>query len=198
MTTNYMQPNPQFPAAPGGAQTFLDFLQNVFTGISGLPGSMVRPSWQQQPPKEPVITDNWLSIGIINDKADANAYVGMLPNGVNPPINVTKRDEELTVRARFYGPQAYEYMGLTRDGFEIPMNLIALTQASMGFVEATEGVRVPDLVGEQWQDTWISNFVLRRQILRAYPILTFLSVSVSLTAQLDSGNFKTVSIDENL
>lgn len=197
MSSNYMQPNPQFPTLPMGFQTFTDFLQSIFVGISGLPGTQVIPAWQPTPPKEFPITTNWLSIGLASMKADANTFQTMVP-GVPNPTNVTVRNEELKVRARFYGPQAMEYMALTRDGFDIPMNLIALTQASMGFVEATEGVRAPDLIGEQWQDTWVSDFVLRRQILRAYPILTFTSVSGSLTAQLDSGNFKTVNFAQNL
>ncbi len=195
--TNYMQPNPQFPTLPGSVN-FTDFLQAVFTGISGIDGKLVRPDWQPAPPKMPDIDVNWLAIGLEDADPDANAYVGSVVAAGPVIVNVTQRMEKLAIKARFYGPQAYELMGLTRDGFQIPSNLIALTQAGMGFVGTSKGHRVPELINERWFDSWEMGVYMNRQILRSYPILTFLSVSGSIQAVLDSGNLKTGDWQTNL
>lgn len=195
-TGGYLQPVPQFPVLPGGL-TFEQFIQSVFVGISGLPGDLVRPKWQPNPPKQPDTSTNWLAFAEVNNDADTNMYVGSKVVS-STIVNVSQRMEELEIQCSFYGPLSKSYMQLTRDGFQIQQNLDALTSAKMGFVNAQRGHRIPELVNEVWVDRWEMNFFLRCQILRSYPILTFLSTSGTLGAVLDSGNLKNVGWNLNL
>lgn len=167
----YLTPAPQAPL-PGGL-TFKQFLQTVFVGISGLDGTLVRPKWQPNPPKQPDIDVNWLAIALVVNKGDANAYSELNADGVN----TTQRHEDLEVQCSFYGPDSDEVSSLVRDGFQIQQNLEALRSANMGFVATNQGMHVPDLVNERWIDRFEMSVFLRRQILRTYPILSMVSAS---------------------
>jgi hypothetical protein len=180
---------PQQQASPFGNLTFEQFLQTVLVGISGLPGDLVIPRWQTDEPTQPDIHVNWLSFALTEDDSDTNAYVGIDSNGNNQFM----RMEALTLQTTFYGPQSLEYAKALRDGFQIKQNLEALGKANMGFVNTSRMTRVPDLVNERWVDRWEMSVYLRREILRVYPILTFLSGSGSLIANVSSGT-KTVEI----
>jgi len=170
-TGGYLLPIPgQNPGV--GNLTFEQFLQSVFVGVSGLPGGLVRPKWQLDPPKQPPVHVNWLAIGLSETDADVFAYTGSL-SGSDP--NVLMRMEELTVQATFYGPDAYDFASITRDGFQLPQNLEALGRAKMTFAYTDRMMRVPDVVNERWVNRWELGVHLRRQIVRSYPVLTFLS-----------------------
>lgn len=165
---------PQKPATePFNGLTFEQFLQTVFVGVSGLPGDLVRPKWQLNPPKQPDATVNWMAFGLTSDDADVNAYVGVDDTGNNQFM----RMEALTVQCSFYGPKSLEFGKTVRDGFQIPQNFEALQSVKMGFVNADQMVRAPDIVNERWVDRWEMSVYLRREIIRVYPILNFLSGS---------------------
>jgi hypothetical protein len=149
------------------------FLQTVIVGISGLPGTLVRPKWQVEPPKNPPITTDWLAMGTSVAQPDASAYVGLNGSGQV----TTQRHEVLEVPLSIYGPNMYDTYGLLRDGFQLPQNRIALFQANMAFTEITAGRRIPDLVNQRWVDRVECSVFLRREIQRTYPILTFTSAS---------------------
>jgi hypothetical protein len=173
-TGGYLLPAPPIPY-PGNL-TFKQFLQTMFVGISGLPGDLVRGKWQKNPPKEPDVDVNWLAIGLGDNAPDANAYVGVNSQGGN----VFYRHEELEILCTFWGPEADEVASLTRDGFQLGQNRDAMNLASMGFKGTSPAHRVPDLVNERWIDRYEMSVYLRRERIRTYPILTFLSASGSL------------------
>lgn len=183
----YLLPTPE-QLLPGQL-TFDQFIQTVFVGISGLQGDLVRPKWQIDPPKQPDITVDWLSIGLSEDDSDTNAFVGVDSSGNNQFM----RMEALTVQCTFYGPNSLSYGKLVRDGFQIRQNLETLQSANMNFVNTSSMTRIPDLVNERWVDRWEMSVYMRREILRVYPILNFLSLSGVLYANVDSG-LKTVPI----
>jgi len=171
------------PSAPFGSLTFKQFLQTVFVGISGLPFNLVRPKWEINPAKQPDVTVNWLAIGLHVNKPDANAFLGVNSDGSNN----TQRHEELEIDCSFYGPDADDVASLTRDGFQVPSNLEALRSVNMGFAGTNSALRVPDLVNERWVDRYEMTVVLRREIFRTYPLLTFLSANGTIHAELSGG-----------
>ena len=184
----FLLPQPQ--PSPFSGLTFEEFLQSVLVGVSGLPGNLVRPKWQENPPANPEISVNWLAFGLTEDDSDTNAYVGIDDDGNNQFM----RMEDLPLQCTFYGPQSLEYGQALRDGLQIPQNLEKLQSANMGFVNTSRMTRVPDFVNERWVNRWEMTVFLRRQIMRVYPILTFVSGSGSLIANLSSGT-KTVAIN---
>jgi hypothetical protein len=180
-TGGYLLPKSQ--PSEFGNLSFEEFLQTVFVGVSGLPGDLVRPKWQENPPTQPDIGVNWLAIGLGEDDADTFAYNGIDSSGNNS----FQRMEALSVQCTFYGPDSHRYMRIVRDGFQIPQNFAALQKANMGFVSTSRGTRVPDLVNERWVNRWEMTAYFRRQDIRTYPILNLVSGSGSLIANNSNG-----------
>ncbi len=171
----FLTPHPQPPTlvtAPPGL-TFVQFIQSLLVGLSGFPGTLVRPEWQQEPPKQPDIDVNWLAFGLGSATPDNNAYVGFDEND-NPLL---QRNELIPINVSVYGPQAYDNIGLIRDGFQLTQNLTSLRAAKVGFAYDTPAVHIPELFNERWYDRWRTEFFVRRQIQRTYPVLDFLSAN---------------------
>lgn len=153
--------------------TLTQFIQTVFVGITGLPGNLVRPKWQVEPPKQPDLSVNWMALGVDVAAPDANAYVDTNTDGAV----VSQRHETLEISSDIYGPDALEIAGLIRDGFQIPTNLEALFYANMGFVEVSPMRHIPDLINERFINRVVMSTFIRREIQRVYPIPTVLSAS---------------------
>lgn len=180
-TGGYLHPHPQPPAlqtAPPNL-TFVQFIQSVLVGLSGFDGTLVRPEWQKQPPKQPDIDTNWLAFGLGEAAPDHNAYVDFDAN--NNPI--LQRNELIPIQVSVYGPAAYDNIGMIRDGFQLTQNLQALRTAKVGFAYDTPAKHVPDFFNERWYERWITEFYVRRQIQRSYPILNFVSASGTIYTQ---------------
>lgn len=166
--------NPISPAELPKGLTLLQFLQTVVVGITNLPGPLVRPKWQPEPPKQPDINVDWLGFGVDSATPDFSAY--LVPGTPGGPIQ-TQRQEDLTLSFSIYGPNAMETYGLLRDGFQIPQNRIALFNANIGYTDISPGRHIPDLVNQRWVDRVECNVFLKRQIQRTYPVLTFTSAT---------------------
>lgn len=134
---------------------------------------MVRPTWQVEPPKQPDLSVDWMSVGIATISPDTYSFTQPDSSGAYQ----SQRQETVEIQCSIYGPNAFETYGLLRDGFQIPPNLAALATANMGFTEITEGRHVPDLVNERYIDRIVTTVLLRREIQRTYPVLTILSAS---------------------
>jgi len=170
----YLTPTSSDPLP--GSLSLEDFIQSVIVGISGYNGTLVRPKWQTNPPKQPGITTNWIAFAIANIIGDSNAYTGLTPGNVD----ILQRNESLEIQVAFYGPNAQENVSAFRDGFQIQQNLEALRLANMGFTGTTSAIRGPDIVNERWVDRYELTLILNRMVQRVYPVLSFASVLGSI------------------
>jgi hypothetical protein len=157
---------------PGGL-TLTQFIQSVLVGISGVSGSLVRPKWQESPPKQPDISVNWIAFSIELSNPDQNAYVELRSDG----SSVLQRQERVDVKCSVYGPDAIETISVLRDGFQIQQNLEALRLAHMGYHSVSNSTPLPDLFNERWYNRYEVTISLARQVQRTYPILSFVSAS---------------------
>lgn len=174
----FLKPHPQPPTlvtSPPGL-TFIQFIQQLLVALSGFDGTLVRPEWQQEPPKAPDINVNWLAFGLGSATPDNNAYVAIEKNG-NVDTPTVQRNELIPIIVSVYGPDAYDNIGLIRDGFQLTQNLTTMRQANVGFGYDTPAQHIPDFYNERWFDRWRCEFFVRRQIQRSYPLLSFLSAN---------------------
>lgn len=161
--------------------SLFDFIQTVIVGISGINKTLVRPKWQQQPPKQPDIGTNWIAFGVNAFDQDTFAYVQLNDDGSSTLL----RQEKLEVSMAFYGPAAFDNVSLFSDGCQITQNLEALQIANMGYNGMSRPVRGPDLINERWVDRFEVSLFLVRQVQRTYPILSFASASGTIHTVID-------------
>jgi hypothetical protein len=182
MTGGYLNPLPQ--AELPKRLDVVQFIQTVLVGLSELDGTLVRPKWQVQPPKQPDILVDWISFGINVSTANANAFVGIVNDKT-----IMQRHEKLEITCSFYGPNAFNLSQLVRDGFQIQQNLDGLRSANMGFTETAPATHLPELINERWVNRYDMNIFLQREVQSEYPIYSFLSVNGTINTALENGSY---------
>lgn len=154
--------------------------QQMIVGITGLPGSMVRPRWQPTVPKQPEAMVNWCALGVSDQTPDAGPAITHNPAGTGSDTYV--RHQEIEVLASFYGPNAKQYAQQLVDGLGIPQNLEQLKANDMQSVGEGQIRPAPELVNQQWIRRYDVALNFRRKITRAYSVLSILSASGTIQA----------------
>jgi hypothetical protein len=174
-TGGYLAPLSPFPLE---GKELLRFIQGWVVGITGLPGKMVRPRWQAEPPNIPQAGTAWAAIGITTRPSDTFPYVD------GPRL---QRHELLNILSSFYdlgsGGEADDLVARLRDGAMVPQNREELTRNGFALIETGEIVALPSLLKQRWLYRVDLNVVLRRQIDRNYDVLTLLSSEPNLDDQ---------------
>lgn len=180
---------PLLPSSPTPApltgQAFNRFLQQFVVGVTGLPGDMVRPRWQPEPPNIPEVGDAWASIGVTSrGPSDSYPFVEQIDDDTSQVV----RHEEFDVLCSFYDAGssglADYYSELLRDGLSVPQNREVLQLADMGLVSVPEtSIAVPSLLKEIWLYRVDVEMCIRRRVTRRYPVKSLLSASGVLNTQ---------------
>lgn len=150
--------------------TLEDLLQAAVVGITGLPGTLVRPRWQPEPPQQPSFTTDWCAFGVMRTTVDV--FAADLHDPTGNGSNKIERDEILFVLHSFYGPNAHAYCERFRDGFEIAQNRDTLTAQGLALIEVGEATVLPALLKEKWVKRVDTTVQYRRRTSRTYPVLT--------------------------
>lgn len=171
-SAGFLQPAPS--PAPLEGQDLLNFVQAWIVGITGLDGTLVVPWAQPEPPNLPNAGTVFCAFSIRTRTADTYPWIGRtVPDDGADHL---QRHQDLDILLTFYdlgsGGQADAMSALFRDGSAIPQNLEVLSQNNMGLVKVGQAVDVPVLVKTRWQYRVDLPVVIRREVLRTYPVLT--------------------------
>ena len=175
-TGGYLLPgNPLLPAEDAPLDAIF---QQMVVGITGLPGSLVRPRWQPVLPKQPEPNVDWCALGVMAQIADAGPAITHNKTGSGSDDYV--RHEDIEVLLTFYGPNGQRYAAQIRDGLCIPQNIEGLTKNQIAFVDAGPIRTLPELVNQQWIRRFDLPLRFRRKVTRNYPIRNVLFADVHL------------------
>lgn len=169
-------------AAPLEGKALNDFLNELIAGITGLDGTMVRPSFQTVPANVPTEGEAWCAFRIASRPSDTFPFVGHNPAGDG--ADILKRNEELRIVCSFFdlgtNSLASTNAALLRDGLAIAQNREKLTRAGMGLVSVGEPLDVPVIVKSRWMYRIDMEVVIRRLVERSYPVLNVLTADITL------------------
>lgn len=197
----FLQPVPLAPPPPNPppieGQSLENYIQQFIAGVAGLDGTLVRPRFQVEPPNIPPFdTPCWAAAGITRhrpigsygaiihnpgsgplglwfslDQAAAGFDQGQWQNPSGNAHDLMQRHEEIDLLVSFYGPECDTFAGNLHDGLMIWQNRSVLRLAGIALVEVSDGVRLAELVKEQFLDRYDKVVTLRRIVQRVYPVL---------------------------
>lgn len=160
-------------------------LQNFVSLITNIPGNLVRPRWQAQPPNQPPATTNWVALGVIENEVAGFPVIqhdGTADNGQG--LSRFTRPETLTVLISCYGPYARGNAALIRDSMYVRQNLDMLLPYGIELRGIDRPiVSTPELVNTQWINRADLQISFVRMVIRDYAIRNFNSAEVDLSIQ---------------
>lgn len=181
------------PAAPllPYDDALADLLQPIFVGLSGLPGTLVRPRWQiGNVPNQPEPNVNWMALGIARWRPDRFAYTEHHDEGAG--YDLLERSEEHDVLCSFYGPLGSTLAMMVSDNLQLENNRAPLQDLKMDLLQCGDPVQLPSLLHGVWQKRCDMTVTLRRWVQRTYGVLTIVALPDAGPTQLGLNNEKWV------
>jgi len=145
-----------------------DLFQSVIVQITGLDGSLVRPRFQPDAPKQPEASVDWCAMGVMTITADAGPSITHVSSGLGSDTYV--RHEDIELLASFYGPHSKGYASRLRDGLAIAQNVEALQVQDISFVECFPIRPLNELVNQTWRKRNDIGIRFRRKVTRVYAV----------------------------
>lgn len=158
---------PALMPAPLEDPALTDFFQALVAGITGFPGDLVFPRWQEEPPNLPAFGVNWAAIGIVDGEPDTYAATLYQPGTQQYQL---QRHEQIDLLASFYGPCSRAYAQAFSDGLQIPQNREVLTLNTMGLTNSGRIQRAPARIKNRWTVRDDLPFRVKRGIKRVYTV----------------------------
>jgi hypothetical protein len=178
-TGGYLQPTDI--SGPLEGQDLNRFLQSWIVGLSSLTGDLVRPQFQSEPPNVPDFGTAWIAFRYTIRPSDTFPWIG---HGVG--FSQLQRHESIHLLLSAYDDgtngKADATIALFRDNSAIPQNLEMLLLNNMGLVSCGEPIAIPSLLKQRWLYRVDLPVVIRREIIRTYPILDVASLSETLVS----------------
>lgn len=159
-------------------QALRRFLQSVIVGVTGISASLVRPSWQENPPPIPAIDVDWCGFGIVAQRPEKGAYHEQLNDSAT-----LLRHEQMEIMCAFYGPNCISYAGILRDGIElVAQNREQLFLNGMDVFGFSDVTHAPELVNDRYFDRADITMTINREVRRNYNIMHFVGANGSVIA----------------
>jgi hypothetical protein len=174
-----------------------NFLHDVFAGVTGIDGDLIRPAFQVEPPNQPARAADWLAFAVRDVQPDTYAATVHRPgDDEDLGSDELQRHETIQVLISAYGPNAMRNLALLRDGLQVEQNRDVLRANAMGVQETGEMIRVPSLAKDKWLDRWDMAFIFRRQVRRVYTVYSLASAHVHLVAETAAGTIEeTINVE---
>lgn len=173
---------PLGPTSPPPADDLdLDtIIGTLIAGVTGLPGDMVRPRWQETQPRVPDVTETWVAVGVTATMADDTP--SQIHHSEGDGYTILRTFYRLSVLASFYGPKGDAYAKLVRDSFYIGQNREAMRAAGLNLVDFDTIRRVPEIKATQTLRRSDLPFRLSQSIERRYEIRNILQAAGTIRA----------------
>lgn len=162
-----------------------DVLHDLITGVTGLPGELVRPRWQPDPPEVPEPNVNWCAFGI--GQFDPSNHPVIIHHGEGDGHGEIVDMEELQVMVSFYGPLHMVNVRAFRRGIYVKQNRELLRPAGLAFVKAGTIVPLPELVALGWRSRADIPLTFRLETRSFFASLNLLQSGGSITSETSGG-----------
>ena len=175
---------------------FDDDLDNIISAnlvlLTGLDASLVRPRFQPEPATQPSFSTNWIAFGVSNYDSDVFAHeeYNPLANG-GTGASTVERDELVSVKLSFYGPNNGKLIRQYRDGLQIESIRWALSDANMALVEIQQVINLPALLKDRWVKRLDTTIIFRRRVATTYNVPYLLSGASDGSSFIDNEISKT-------
>jgi hypothetical protein len=164
-------------------------LQQIVSGITGMPGQTVFPRWQAEPVNQPNFDTDWAAVGIVGRTRETFAAVIHCTDcSTKPPtvMDTVYRNEILDVLCSFYGPGAESLSEVLAMGLMLEQNRYVMFLNRMALVDVGESRTVPELSKDRWLMKIDIPFRVRRQQAYSYPTANLKSMQGSLDAEVET------------
>lgn len=164
----YLAPTPPGPLNDLALE---DLFQQVVVSLTGLPGNLVRPRWQPNPPNQPSAETDWIAIGVSHGETQWDAYQRFEPLP-EPGSYIVEGTEVLRANVSFYGPNNEAVKNRLLFGLQVSQNRDALEVQKIKYQGAGSPVNLPALLKEYWTLRVDVTLNFTRWVTRTYPIKT--------------------------
>jgi len=154
-----------------------DVLQATIVGITALPGSMVRPRWQPNPPNQPEATESWVAFGIVSGESDWDAAFVQVDDADGGHVDGL-RGENSQMLVSFYGPRAGRLAARLRAGLAVDQNRDLLRANKITIIGTTGPTTVPALLRQTWVPRVDITVTIHRDISTSFPIRTIIDTPI--------------------
>ncbi|WP_423854275.1 phage neck terminator protein [Acinetobacter guillouiae] len=146
-------------------QELEDIFQAFIVGITSLPGLMVRPRFQKDPPPMPAIGVDWCAFAVKSIIPDDGPYFDQQDETMD-----SIRHEELTLFLSFYGDHGQSIANVLKDGLAIPQNIAQLKAQQIKFISTGEIITAPDFLNNQYVHRYDLTAVFKRKTSRTFAV----------------------------
>lgn len=145
-----------------------DIFQAFIVGITSLPGDMVRPRFQTEPPPMPAVGEDWCAFAVKSITPDDGPYFDQKDETMD-----SIRHEELTLFLSFYGDHGQSIANVLQAGLGIPQNIAQLKAQKIKFIKVGEIITAPDFLNNQYVHRYDLTAVFKRKTLRTFAVKSF-------------------------